>query len=437
MLKVLIVSYLADKRPIQLASYIDKTIESKIDFVTTSSVSLPSFFNQVYYLKKSNFRNVIDKIYIYLKSKLYRESNANYSIHQGINEYSPLKTKVKNIRSLLDYFVDFILEPKLNSFIYLNRYDYDLVISSYSPWTSHTVAYALLNKIKKSNKNVKWIADFRDPVVQSSTPLYLKSLLNQKVKRITRRADLALYVAPCDKSKLNIYHTTPTYILENGFSIHEVDKLEKHELKDFELDNNKFKLLYAGSLYDGRSDLSPVITAFNKLIYEGLINSNEISFYYFGMSKNYFDMKYAKYCDFETLSFHSIPKNKIHDLYTRVDLVISSAWLYKDSCEGDPSSKVYELLALDKPHISIVKKESSNLNSHAKKVLNNYRNSYVFEIASQQDFDTSVLKIMDIILNLVNNKPDLKSNGIAIDNYYSTMEVSKRFVNFLKEIKFI
>jgi hypothetical protein len=438
--KILIISYNAESfhlertRTVQISNALHNLGNYTIDYITCDGSTLPDYVNKIYYLKRSKLRKRLDSIYIKLSSPirlnhLFDKPSLNLS-----GGFSPILSETKILRFTYDFFFDYIIEPLLNHSLKLKDYDYDLVFSSFHPWTNHTVAKNIIKKIKK-NRESFWVQDYRDPVIQSLTPVFIRPILSYMLIKMSMKCDLITYCAPFENKQLGFYEATPSYMLENGFDNFISHPLSSNEMREFALDNEKLKLIFAGSLYPGRSDLSPVFDAIKLLVAQNKLLSNRVNFYYFGKTKAYFDKKYKGNELFDILSFDKINREQILSIYNHMDIFVAAAWSFEDFIlEGDPSSKVYELLRLDKPLIGIVKKDQGTNNSYMSKLFSRHDKAFCFEISNKAEHEAAVLEIMNLILSVEANR-NISSNLNLYNNDFGDMswlEITRRFIKHLE-----
>jgi hypothetical protein len=443
MKKILIISYIAkptnivNTRTIHISDSLNQLGEYTIDYVTSDYGTLPDYVNNIFYLKRSRLRQSLDAFHIkfsnLIKSKKVLKK-VKYNPKMG---YFPIFSETKVLRSIYDFYFDYIIEPFLNRSLKLKDYDYDLVISSYNPWTNHSVAKKIVKRIKK-NKNSFWVQDYRDPVIQSSTPVFLRPILSFILKNMTKNCDLITYVTPFENNQLGFHENTSSYLLENAYANFENGPLTSEELKEYHLDNKKLKLIYAGTLYPGRSDLTPIFDAIEFLINQNQLLADQISFYYFGNNRDYFDSTYKVNKSFEVLAFDKIDRDKIFSVYNHMDIIVTSAWVFKKfPLEGDPSGKVYELLNLNKTLIGIVKKDKGATKSYMSKLFTRNDKAFCFEISNEFEHEVAVSEIMSLILTVhANRHTSLDVNGFNKDVKDLTwLEITRRFIEHLNSVK--
>jgi len=139
-------------------------------------------------------------------------------------------------------------------------YEYDLVVSTFGPYAAHLIA----EKIVKKNRSAKWIVDFRDLWIDHGlmTGLFPFTRMEKLLyKRILSKADMITTVSPpladqigkhCDKKKI--------VVIYNGFSP------DLYSLSAAPMwSDNKIRLVYTGTIYEGPQNYDPLLRALQKL----------------------------------------------------------------------------------------------------------------------------------------------------------------------------
>lgn len=419
MKKVLIISAvatdqeLARSRTVQFARALYRTGNFEVDFITLKTSSLPSFVNEVFYIKKIDFSNFIYKFLSKIKKSL---PNQKTILPLNVDELGKHKiySKASFTKTLIDYIFDFFVDPIL---LKLDRYpivtDYDFVFSSYSPFYNLSIASQLKRKQKN---NTLFIYDFRDPVVQSSThPLFRRSI-NRIVSRIIEPKDLVTSVTQDCLHQLNTRFEL-TYILSNGYEDIKLVKNNEFILDKLGLEKKRLNVLYAGTLYDGRSDLSPILLAMEHLAEKLAHSSSEIQFIYVGNNKLYFDQYYGLNWSFDIKSFDTLPRDEVFGMYEMVEVIVISSWKYKNfPGEGEPSSKVYELLNLRKPLIALINKDSSDTNTDLRLIMHEYGHQNVYEFSNDLECKESIVQIESVLNEVYCDS--LRKNTAVSDKYH-------------------
>ena len=142
---------------------------------------------------------------------------------------------------------------------------WDLLVSSHGPYASHLVALHL----KKKRPETPWVADFRDlwtqnhifPGVFPFTQLerYLEA-------RIVRNADVLTTVSAPLAQKLRRQYARKAFAIENGVDLEQLDALPSASV--FPQDG-LLRIVYTGTIYQGKQDPSPLFQALAQLEQEG------------------------------------------------------------------------------------------------------------------------------------------------------------------------
>jgi glycosyltransferase involved in cell wall biosynthesis len=134
--------------------------------------------------------------------------------------------------------------------------NWDLTVSTFSPYVNHLVA----KKLKTQNKTKLWIADYRDLWTQNHIfkGLYPFTLLEEYLEsKVNRLADLITTVSEPLASQISKkYKLGNVKVIMNGFDIDDLDNLSK----DNYWTDSKIRLVYTGSIYVGQ-DPSPLFEA--------------------------------------------------------------------------------------------------------------------------------------------------------------------------------
>lgn len=432
MKKVLIISAIANdsqfdrSRTVMFARALHKTGRYKIDFATYESSLLPSFVDKIYFIKNKNYKA---RVYTLLsKIKQFRAKNnllkAKLIDHNDLYHHT-LFTSSSLIKSLIEYLFDFYIDPlstKLDKMP--NIKDYEFVFSSYSPFINHVIA----NRLKNISHNTLFIYDFRDPVVQSSTHSLLRKSINRKVSKLIKPEDIVTSVTADCFIQLNIEHENK-YILSNGYEKITFPKSEKKIFEELDFSNKKLSVLFAGSLYEGRSDLAPILLAMEKFASENRTVLNNIQFIYIGNNKSFFDSYYSLNWTFEVKSFDYISREKLFYLYNLVDLIVISSWKYKNyPGEGEPSSKIYELLTLKKPLVALINKTDINLKTDLASLMKVYGHENVFEFSNSVEKMAAIKEIELLLSRLYHGDEDY---NLVESNEYDWNKLCTDFLVYL------
>lgn len=246
--------------PLGLDEVLPTTIEIiEIDFLPECILSLSS---------KSDFKKT--------PTKINSKPNQNR-----------LKILARSFRSLMGSYLDIHdlwIHSGTKICLELTRTrKYDLIISSYSPPATHIIA----SNIKKKNPSIRWVADFRDLWAYNHLQ-NAKSIFGffekNKEKRIIADADVITTVSKeLTEEMQHHYPNKKIETIENGFDPDEFPNWHQQitERKPF---NGILKITYAGTIYSGKRDPTPLFEACNDLIDENIIKRHQIAINFFGNS---------------------------------------------------------------------------------------------------------------------------------------------------------
>lgn len=140
--------------------------------------------------------------------------------------------------------------------------NYDAVISTAGPYTTHIIAAAL--KRRKIAK--QWIADYRDPwsnnhIYPGIFPFNLIERLWEK--KLLQRADIITTVSdPFSEEMRSLFNHSHVETIPNGFDCTTLSELSEERIF---ANDNKFRIVYTGTLHLGKSDPSPLFQAIDEL----------------------------------------------------------------------------------------------------------------------------------------------------------------------------
>jgi hypothetical protein len=158
------------------------------------------------------------------------------------------------------------------------RHDFDVMISTFGPKTSHWIASILKQKLK-----IPWVADFRDgwsaQAEQQETIRWPFSPLDNLVEKKTiDHADLIMTVSNPLRNWFAEKYDIPCVTVENGFDPEEFDCLNQKKLYP---DDGKCRFVYTGAIY-GQRNPAPFFAAIQQLIKEGKISPGRMEIIFYG-----------------------------------------------------------------------------------------------------------------------------------------------------------
>ena len=162
---------------------------------------------------------------------------------------------------------------------------HDVIVSSFSPPAAHMIAC----RLKAAHPDAVWLADFRDLWANNhitsarSVLRWMENALEQRT--VGNRADALCTVStPLAEDLRSRYPDLPVWVVENGFDPEEFPGWESR-LKPGRPVSRPLRICYAGTLYPGRRDPSPLFDAVNSLIDNGVIDRRQIAIDFYGQNE--------------------------------------------------------------------------------------------------------------------------------------------------------
>ena len=297
---------------------------------------------------------------------------------------------------------------------------YDVILTSCGPFSSNILG----SVAKRTNENILWIADFRDPLIidfplkrHLSYYLWIKNEVIKRVNVITGVSDSCVEIFKDDfKGKIvTIYNGFDENDINNNINV---------------ASNEKFSLTYSGTLYR-KSDLSIVFKAINELIKEAQINKNNIIVNYLGINSNLFYEQAEKY-DMQGVChvFGKVDRKKSLQVQSSSHVLLLTSWNNMGNT-GMISGKVFEYMMMNKPIICSIMGNLSN--STLKEMIIKANNGVVWEQANDE-IDYPIMK--DYILKQYKQY----ENGFPLDfapnkeyiNQYQYSEITNKFIEIIE-----
>ena len=261
----------------------------------------------------------------------------------------------------------------------LGTREFDVVISTYSPKSTHKIA----RLYKKKYPHSFWIADFRDPVYRAfDTPFLMKWAAKTFPKRVCKRADVITAVSKGCLDSLNFNQHPKKLVVTNGY--------DRDDLLDIEYSiNDKFTISYMGRIYPAKQSLVPIFMAIAELITENQIDRNRICFQYAGPSKNDFLLQASPFGIEDILiTSDSVDRKESLKREMQSHLLALCSWNNKGE-EGVVTGKLLEYMMIQKPIVALV--QGTLKNSVVKEMISDGNLGFCYEEANKA-IDTSLLK---------------------------------------------
>lgn len=432
MKKILLISYLfppentiGSIRPAKIAKYLS-LLENDVDVVTTS---FKEHYDKSQMEKCSRDIKVIElahsKVISNYKNRKIASSTQkkeNASLNQNNkkkNVFELLKKYIYhslNVAISIDYYLSFKKHVNKNKEKYNN---YDVVITTFGPTAS--VLCGLF--FKRKYPHIKWVCDFRDPMVVDILPPIINRFNLFIQERACKRADIIVAVSNGYlKRIIKEKYKEKSLVIPNGYDKSDLNLNieQKNNLNDM------FEFTYTGSLYNGKRDLSAIFQVLNDLINENRIKKQYLVFNYAG--NDYLSLfNQAKKYGLEDIikNYGFVSREESFKLQKRARYLVLSTWNSKNEIGVFPG-KFLEYMLFEKPIISIVNGEVPN--SEVTKVMNESNLGISYESARHDKDYISFKKFLDLeYTNFIQGlQPKFEPNKSVIDRY-NYMTIAKKF----------
>lgn len=232
---------------------------------------------------------------------------------------------------------------------YIDKNNIDTIITSGPPHSLHLIGLQL-----KKDRNIKWLADFRDPwtTIGYHKALKLSSYAEKKHKQleyqVLNTADTIIVTSKSTKSEFQAITSKPIEVITNGY---DVEKVAKHSL------DKKFSLAHIGSFL---SERNPRILweALQELINENQTFKNDFQLKLIGaISQEVLDTlaEFHLQAYVQNLGYVSHQEALEHQRKSQVLLLIE---INSEETKSIIPGKLFEYMASERPIIAIGPKDS-------------------------------------------------------------------------------
>jgi glycosyltransferase involved in cell wall biosynthesis len=167
-------------------------------------------------------------------------------------------------------------------------------------FTNHLIA----KFIKKKNKSIKWVADFRDFhfLKTKENNKGFKSLINQKLESsVIKKSDTITFISHSMKNIYSEYFNSSRNKMNTIYNGFDKEDLNTSNIRDTQ--NSKLSIFYSGSFYSGLRSPKPLLQILDKLIEEQLISENKLEIIIVGNFENQLKLEIANFKSFKCIHF--------------------------------------------------------------------------------------------------------------------------------------
>lgn len=305
----------------------------------------------------------------------------------------------------------------------------NLIISTYDDWGSHYLA----NEIKKIYPEVKWIADFRDPIGAHIKEGKYRQLCDEYSLMVSKNADYVTVISDGLKNDIKFSPDTKVSVVTNGFDYSDYEyvknTLQKNE-NSCETEK-KLKFTYTGSFYS--HSLMPFFNAIKELLDEKQIEEKNIEINYAGNANGKVFAEVTKahlencYTNYGLLS--RIDSIKLQD---KSDVLLTAVWNYKNY-QGVLGGKVLAYLMLKKPIIGIVMGDLPD--SDLKKLMTSMNCGFCYEEADhEKSFPVLKAMILELYNKKMNATPITQNYNEEILELFNLKNIATQYETIYKDL---
>lgn len=375
--------------------------------------------NNIYYISHSAKFGGENKKNIKIDNKNFKKKSVgSIKKSRAKQVLSIYKRQILSLIKSINYYINFKRYIKLKK-IDINKYD--VVLSTYGPTSSNLCGLFLKRKYKK----IKWIADFRDPMVYEDTPIGMRFIYNAIQRKVVKKCDFITAVSRGYLDRICKYDKSKSIVLTNGFDYDDLD-IDVNNSKD-----DKFTFAYAGALYEGKRDASILFKIIKELIDEGIMEKLDFEFKYAGNDYAFLYQQAKKYNLEENVkNYGFIPRNKSLELLNSCRYLILLTWNSIGE-EGVIPGKFFEYLMLDKKIIAII---NGNLeNSEIYRLINDSNSGIGYEECRSEKHYYLLKKFIKEEYDIFKKKSDREyTSNRDIIELYNYKNITKELINLIE-----
>jgi glycosyltransferase involved in cell wall biosynthesis len=237
---------------------------------------------------------------------------------------------------------NFVATGQSNAYAKVYDQNWDIVISTFAPYSSHQVAY----RLKKERKVKKWIVDYRD--LWTETHLYKGlfpfTLYEEYLEhKINTCADMITTVSqPLADTLIEKYKISNVEVIENGFDFDDLVMLPESKFWS----DGKIRIIYTGTIYQGFRDPSPLFSAIQRISKSdnrALLDDLEVLFY--GTANEYLSQLISDY-DVQAYVKHCgmLKRDQVLHIQRDADILLFLEF-ESEQTKGILTGKLFEYLA--------------------------------------------------------------------------------------------
>ncbi len=300
-----------------------------------------------------------------LMSRVERSINspqtATYNKEQKIRKSERFGKTLSSLRSLrlqiytllLEY--DWYAQAKKIINDKMRETHFDIVISSYGPLSSYLAA----RYIVKQKQASYWISDLRDQMENEEYPQIINRVYKHYENDMIKKVNAITVVSIGQREMLRklvgetSFLTQQVHVVYNCFE-KELPRFTKESASFLYKRSKKLNIVYSGSLYNGKGDMSMLFKALHELLVEQKVLLTNFQIHYAGKNSAELYDQASGFQLAESIVDHGyLSRAESIRLQESADILVVLAWNTKKE-QGILSGKFFEYIQSFKPIISIV-----------------------------------------------------------------------------------
>ncbi len=235
---------------------------------------------------------------------------------------------------------------------YLKAEQIDTIITTSPPHSVQLIGY----KLKQRIKNLKWIADLRDPW----TTIYFSDTLPQSFfskkinfwleKKVLKKADHVITVSEALSEEFNIISNRKIHCITNGFDTNDI-------LSNSDFDYSSFSMSYIGTLFNSYN-MPKFWEVISEICNENLQFKNDLKITIAGNVDNSILENFKTLKIFENIDYLGyVNHDKINEIIQKTQILLLTT--PENNNKGILTGKVFEYMATLKPILCITSKNNN------------------------------------------------------------------------------
>lgn len=286
--------------------------------------------------------------------------------------------------------------------------EYDAIFTTFGPVSSVLIGLEL----KKRYPKIKWLCDFRDPMVVEEVSVFLKPYMRALQNRACRAADKIIAVSNGYLKRIcNGRYSDKSYMIPNGYDTSDMPDMPSARA------DGVLHFAYVGTLYEGKRKITPLFRALRELADEGKLELQKLCFDYAGRDFQFLCEQAEIYNLNGIVKNHGmLTREECLDLQNSADFLVLCTWNNRGE-EGVFPGKFLEYMLFNKPIIALV--DGNIANSEVAQIIREGSLGIAYEQANGEA-DFKALK--DYIKNAYHS---FFKNGRA--DFEPSVEVAERY----------